>query len=102
MSVSIRSLTPELQAIAKAELNEDPSYTLQMLEQFREWIKKSPHLKSRTDDQFLITFLRGCKFSLEKAKQKLDMFHTVRTHVPEFIGNREALDARTLEILRLG
>lgn len=102
MSVNIRSLTPELQLIAKQDINEEPSQIPQMLEQFREWIKKSPHINSRVDDQFLIMFLRGCKFSLERAKQKLDMFYTVRTHAPELVGKRDGLDERTLEILRLG
>ncbi len=30
----------------------------------------------QTDDQRLTTFLRGCKFSLEKVKQKLDMYYS--------------------------
>jgi hypothetical protein len=29
-----------------------------------------------SDDQRLTTFLRGCKFSLEKVKQKLDMYYS--------------------------
>jgi hypothetical protein len=102
MSVNIRELSPELQLVAKEELHEDPAQMPQMLEQFREWIKKSSHLNSRLDDQFLILFLRGCKYSLERAKQKLDMFYTVRTHAPELVGKRDGLDDRTLEILRLG
>ena len=102
MSANIRALSPELQLIAKQELHEESSQIPEMLEQFREWIKKSTHLNSRVDDQFLIIFLRGCKYSLERAKQKLDMFYTVRTHAPELIGNRDGLDAKTLEILRLG
>lgn len=102
MSLEVRKLSPELEKVAREELNENPNQIQQNLEQFREWIRKSPHLKSRTDDQFLITFLRGCKYSLEKAKQKLDMYYTLRTHLPELIGPRQQLDAKTLEILKLG
>lgn len=43
-----------------------------------------------TDDQRLKTFLRGCKFSLEKVKKKLDMYYTMRNAVPEFFANRDA------------
>lgn len=42
-----------------------------------------------TDDQRLKTFLRGCKFSLEKVKKKLDMYYTMRNAVPEFFANRD-------------
>lgn len=41
------------------------------------------------DDQRLKTFLRGCKFSLEKVKKKLDMYYTMRNAVPEFFANRD-------------
>lgn len=36
-----------------------------------------------------MTFLRGCKFSLEKCKQKLDMYFTMRAMCPEFFSNRD-------------
>jgi hypothetical protein len=85
--VNIRKLTPELQEKAIKELNEDPARIEKDIEAFREWIKKSPHLKGRTDDQFLISFLRGCKFSLEKAKQKYDLFFTLKTHLHELCIN---------------
>lgn len=49
-----------------------------------------------------MAFLRGCKFSLERSKEKLDMFYTLRSIVPEFYGNRDPLDNRIQEILKLG
>lgn len=74
----------------------------------REWLARQPHLpkdmgmyieqmsftilidiKYPTDDQRLKTFLRGCKFSLEKVKKKLDMYYTMRNAVPEFFANRD-------------
>ena len=45
--------------------------------------------KLLTDDGRLRTFLRGCKFSPEKVKQKLDMYYTMRNAVPEFFTNRD-------------
>lgn len=75
--VNIRPLDPALQQKAIDELNEDPERIPQDLEAFRAWIKKSPHIKARDDDQFLVNFLRGCKYSLEKAKQKFDLYHTL-------------------------
>lgn len=100
--MAIRPLNSELQRIAREELNEDPEKIPETLEIFREWIKKSPHLKARTDDQFLVTFLRGCKYSLERAKQKIDLFYTMRTHIPELLANRDPHDEKIRAILKLG
>ena len=101
MPLNIREISPALQKIAKEELNEDPSQIPQMLEQFREWIRKSPHLRSRTDDQFLVSFLRGSKYSLERAKHKLDMYYTVREHSPEFFKNRDPAEINVHEFMKI-
>jgi hypothetical protein len=101
MPPNIRPLSPALEKIAREELNEDPSQIPQMLEQFREWIKKSPHLRARTDDQFLISFLRCSKYSLERAKHKLDMFYTIREHSPEFFGDRDPEKLNLREFMKI-
>ena len=98
----IRPINEELQKIAKEELNEEsPEKIQEFLIAFREWIRKSPYLKGRTDDQFLVTFLRGCKYSLERAKQKYDMFYTVRTHIPELLKDRDPLIEKISKVIRI-
>jgi hypothetical protein len=54
------------------------------------------------DEDALLAFLRGCSFSLEKTKRKLDMYFTVRAVVPEFFTNREVNSPDLQHILRLG
>lgn len=98
---SIRPLTPALQFVAEKELNESNDITDDLIA-FKDWVLKQPHLKARTDDQFLISFLRGCKYSLEKAKKKLDNFYTMRCAIPEIYNNRSLDNPKTMEILRTG
>lgn len=100
--MSIRPLNSSLQAVAREQLFEDPDKINEDLDSFKEWIRKSAHLRARTDDQFLTTFLRGCKFSLEMAKKKLDMFYTLRTHIPEMLGDRDPLNDKLHRIIKLG
>lgn len=100
--LNIRPLNPSLQKKAIDELGEDPERIPKDLEAFREWIKKSSHIKSRTDDQFLVNFLRGCKYSLERAKEKFDLYHTLKTHLPELTKNRDPLDKNVLDMIRQG
>lgn len=99
---NIRHISPELAKIAKDELNEVPERIDEDIIALRTWLQKQNHLKSRTDDQFLVTFLRGTKYSLERAKEKLDLYHTIRTAVPEITKNRDLSNPMILEILKLG
>lgn len=55
---NIRPLPPALALKALAELNEFPERIESELSSLKEWISKTPHLKARTDDQFLMAFLR--------------------------------------------
>lgn len=102
MPLDIRPLNEALQSIAQEELNEDPNLIENALEEFKEWIENAPHLKARTDDQFLIAFLRGCKYDMKRAQKKLDMFYTLRTHMPELMLDRDPLDQKLHAIIKLG
>jgi hypothetical protein len=94
--LNIRSLSPELQEKAVKELNEDPHRIPADLEALKEWLQKTPHLTARLDDQFLVNFLRGCKYSLERTKEKLDSFYTIRSHIPEMMIDRDPVKIRDL------
>jgi hypothetical protein len=72
------------------------------LEAIRKWLSKQPHLKCSTDDQFLLPFLRSSNFSLEKTKQKLDECLTIKTALPEFFDNRDPMNDKIKELLKLG
>ncbi|XP_069691384.1 retinol-binding protein pinta-like [Periplaneta americana] len=100
--MALRKLTPELEELAKKECNEEPARLQQDLQHIRDWLAKQPHLKSRTDDQFLTMFLRGCKFSLERTKAKLDMYHTLKTALPEFYTNRDPMLPEIQHLMKLG
>lgn len=99
--MSIRPLCKDLQEIANSELFENEANIAGDIKLLKEWIQKTAHLKARMDDQFLIAFIRGCKHSLERTKQKIDMFYTLKTHIPELV-ERNPFSDKTLAILKLG
>ncbi|CAH0749103.1 unnamed protein product [Diatraea saccharalis] len=74
----VRQLSPDLAMKAQLELNEDPERMAEGIEHIKKWLEKQPHIHARTDDQWLVAFLRGCKYSLVRAKEKLDYHYTVR------------------------
>ncbi|CAG9784536.1 unnamed protein product [Diatraea saccharalis] len=98
----VRELTPELAKIAKEELNENPKQISNDLGQIKEWICKQPHLKARTDDQWLLGLLRACKFSLEKAKNKIDLYYTLRTTAPDITLRLKPSQPEFIDFLKIG
>ena len=47
-------------------------------------------------------YLRGCKFSLERTKEKIDMYNTCRAACPEWFGNMDPEDPVVQELLKKG
>ncbi|CAG9861687.1 unnamed protein product [Phyllotreta striolata] len=94
--------SPELQITIRRELNEDINTRESDLEHIKEWLRKQPHLPNTWDESRLMTFLRGCKFSLEKCKRKLDMYFTMRTACPELFANRDITNPEMKLVVDIG
>jgi hypothetical protein len=53
-------------------------------------------------DLLILQYLRGKKFSLEKTKQKLDDFFTLRGAMPEVFSGTDPENARIAAMLKVG
>ncbi|CAG0923179.1 unnamed protein product [Notodromas monacha] len=96
--------TEELMKRALSDLKEDPKCRKNDIAAIQQWLKKEPHLKNAPvdDEDMILLFLRGCKFSLEKTKKKLDNYFTMRGALPEFFRNTDPKQPILQEILKLG
>lgn len=99
---NIKTLPSDLQKVAESELGEVPSRIPSDLQILRTWLDQQPHLKARQDGQFLLQYLRGCKFSLEKAKSKIDLFYTLKTKFPDFCNVTNVNEERFRKMFNLG
>ncbi|CAH2066480.1 unnamed protein product, partial [Iphiclides podalirius] len=99
--MAVRPLPAELAEKACMELNEEKSKLEESLQHLKEWLSKQPHLRARTDDQWLVAFLRGCKFSIERTKEKIDLYYSLRATAPELYPLKYN-EPKFLEILGLG
>ncbi|XP_075164995.1 clavesin-2-like [Haematobia irritans] len=99
---NIKVLDEELQKIANKELGEVLTRIPEDLAILRQWLQKQSHLKARQDDQFLIQFLRGCKYSLERAKEKIELYYTLKTKYPKMMNTIDVREKRFRDIHRLG
>ncbi|CAD6992982.1 unnamed protein product [Ceratitis capitata] len=96
----MRPLPPELARIAREELNETPERITQDLVILRTWIYQQRYLHARISADFLIAFLRRCRYSLEETKKRIDDFFTFITRFPEISALRR-VNAKMLTINRL-
>ncbi|KAH9645180.1 hypothetical protein HF086_005725 [Spodoptera exigua] len=99
--MEVRPLSFALQEKAALELNETPDKLERGLKELKEWISQQPHLRARTDDQWLAAFLRGTKHNLARAKEKLDLYYSLRTVSPDLFMFRPT-DPRFKYLLRSG
>nr|ATY51904.1 CTD6 [Heliconius melpomene] len=99
--MQIRPLCPELEAKARAELNEDPQRIASDVQHIKDWLAKQPHLRARSDDQWIVGFLRGCKYSLERTKEKLDLYYSMRGLAPELFSAKPS-NPMSKEIMNIG
>ncbi|KAL4715121.1 hypothetical protein ACJJTC_012168 [Scirpophaga incertulas] len=97
----VRPLPPELAEQARDELNEDPRRLEEGIQHLREWIAKQSYLRARSDDQWLATFLRGCKYSIERTKEKIDLYYSLRTTAPDLFSLKYD-DPKFMDLLRSG
>ncbi|XP_077866826.1 alpha-tocopherol transfer protein-like [Saccoglossus kowalevskii] len=73
--------------IAKAELNEDPETRLQKVQELRELFKTRADIKFRSDDEFLLRFLRNKKFNVDKAFKMMVHHYKVRRDYPKLFNS---------------
>lgn len=97
----LRPLNSQLDEIAQKDLNEVKSRIPDDLLALRSWLEKQPHLRARIDDQFLIAFLRFCKYSLENAKKRIDYFYTYKSNAKELIKSYR-IDDKIMDIAESG
>ncbi|VVC91862.1 unnamed protein product [Leptidea sinapis] len=79
----VRPLEPLLAEKARVELGEDVNRIEEHIRTVKLWIAEQPHLIARTDDQWLVAFLRGCKYNINKVKKKMELFYNIRSTSPD-------------------
>jgi len=94
----------ELEKVASQTLGENAKCLKEDIDALKAWISKNPHLHNniRTDDGHLRMFLRGCKFSLEKTKAKLDLHYSIKSALPECYDNWDPTEEKAQILLKAG
>lgn len=82
------TLDEKYRKLAEVELGENDEIREVSLKQMRAWVIANSNIKKcRTDNLFLLRFLRVCKFNVPKACAKLENFLIIHQEFPEWFRN---------------
>lgn len=89
--------------VAKKDLREDKTTREQSLEQMREWLKKNFDVENvRSDDTFLLRFLRNKKFSVPMAQQQILKYLNMRKVMDHLTFNLDFLSPGVRDLIDNG
>ncbi|XP_012254146.2 retinol-binding protein pinta-like [Athalia rosae] len=86
MSLKLESCSKEELCLA---VGGSEKLLFELRDRLRDWLKMQPHLPQDASDEKLECFITGTKMSLERAKEKLDMYYTIRRLIPELFESRD-------------
>ncbi|KAK8758509.1 hypothetical protein V5799_003859 [Amblyomma americanum] len=85
------------------EEEENDDLRMKAIQALREWVLQQPHfVNCRTDDKFLLRFLRARKYCMSSAQETLDKYLTVRTQYPIFFKRPDIYDESLRDLLAKG
>ncbi|CAM9860336.1 alpha-tocopherol transfer protein-like [Lampetra fluviatilis] len=99
------TLSPELVERARVELGENPETRAQVLHKLRGALALRPDIPARTDDGFLLRFLRARKFDHEETFKLVDSYYKCHETWPDVFQNfrpsavKELLDNGFIRVL---
>lgn len=97
------TLSLTLEDNAKEDLGEDEMMKAESLAAVRSWLQSQPHLQNcRTDQNFLLRFLRMQKYKVEKSCLVLEKYLTMRCSHPKWFQNLDIQDPLLAELIHKG
>ncbi|GAB6027798.1 hypothetical protein CHUAL_002029 [Chamberlinius hualienensis] len=79
----------------------DPKPEEKLIFTVKTWIETNSKFLGRTDDDFILMFLRSCNFDLELTKKTITSYYQARRSVPEWWKNRNLNDEKLQAIMKL-
>ncbi|KAJ9588022.1 hypothetical protein L9F63_028168, partial [Diploptera punctata] len=79
--------TPEIICHVREELGLDEKTIKDAVDGIKKWLELQPHLPKAEDDGRLERWLIRCKNNMEKTKQTIDMYYSLKTQVPELMSD---------------
>ncbi|XP_045475490.1 retinol-binding protein pinta-like [Harmonia axyridis] len=103
MSAEVDSEYPaSIEQYAQTILHETTESRENGLDELKKWAEENSNLHVRTEEKYIVPFLRGCKYDVKKTKEKLKNFYLMRRDVPEWFSNRNPNLPQIQELVKMG
>lgn len=79
----------------------DVTDTKKLIEEFKQWATKQKDFPKEIEDRIYLRFLHSCYYDLEKAKNALELFISLRNDSPELLCNRDPQSPDIQKTLRI-
>ncbi|GAB6020159.1 hypothetical protein CHUAL_002886 [Chamberlinius hualienensis] len=76
----------------------NPTEKVITVQLIREWLLSETSFKGQIDEEFILTFLSGCKFNDAKTKSKIQKYYGNRVAAPQWWFNRDPMDDKIKQI----
>ncbi|KAJ8681059.1 hypothetical protein QAD02_016846 [Eretmocerus hayati] len=78
--------------------NGNSELMIELRDKLREWLEQQPHLPHDMAESRLEFFIICSKHSLEMAKQRIDLYYTMKKLAPEILANRDPLSKQLKQL----
>lgn len=102
MSTYIFTLDDAARNYARQFLNEIDENRNSSIDNIKSWLIENKAIGAEINDITILAFLRGCKFNLDKTKEKIKNYYQMRSEIPEWFANRDPLLPEIQELARIG
>ncbi|KAL3268050.1 hypothetical protein HHI36_007179 [Cryptolaemus montrouzieri] len=100
--VYICQLPAEVQKYAAEVLNETEESRQNAFKEIKEWAASNQYLHVRTEEKYILPFLRCCKFNIERTKEKMKNFYVMRRERSEWFTNRNPNLSQIQQLVKNG
>lgn len=102
--ISSYTMNPStLKKVAETELRENPKIRKRALRELRDWLKTQPHISGcRTDNSFLLRFLRMKKFEVGDTIKVLDKYLKMRSQNQSWFANLDINEPKLNQLITDG
>lgn len=96
------SLDENTQKFVKEVLNETEETREKCIKEIQQWLLENPKINARSDPGSILTFLRCCKFNVERTKSRIKNYYLMRSEIPEWFASRNPDLPDIQELIKLG
>ncbi|KAF5306356.1 hypothetical protein FQR65_LT07380 [Abscondita terminalis] len=97
-----RVLSEAIQETANKELNETLAKREDSVKEIEKWLHEHPQICIQRGHLWLLNYIRGCEYNIEKVKEMLTVYAKLEELLPELVCNRDPSSLEVQDVIENG